>query len=63
MYVYQLTYEHDGNLLSIGYFGSWRKARDIMKTYRSTLPGFKDYPNNFCIKKVKVNKDNYFFLN
>jgi len=33
-----------------------------MKKYRSTLPGFKEYPNCFIIKKMKVNKDNYYFL-
>ena len=32
-----------------------------MKKYRSTLPGFKEYPNCFIIKKMKVNKDNYYF--
>ena len=43
-------------------FGSWKKARSVMKKYRSTLPGFKEYPNCFIIKKMKVNKDNYYFL-
>lgn len=41
MYIYQLTYEDEGSLLMIGYFGSWKKARSVMKKYRSTLPGFK----------------------
>ena len=27
MYIYQLTYEDEGSLLMIGYFGSWKKAR------------------------------------
>ena len=62
MYIYQLTYEDEGSLLMIGYFGSWKKARSVMKKYRSTLPGFKEYPNCFIIKKMKVNKDNYYFL-
>ena len=53
MYIYQLTYEDEGSLLMIGYFGSWKKARSVMKKYRSTLPG---------LKKMKVNKDNYYFL-
>ena len=44
MYIYQLTYEDEGSLLMIGYFGSWKKARSVMKKYRSTLPGFKEYP-------------------
>ena len=51
MYIYQLTYEDEGSLLMIGYFGSWKKARSVMKKYRSTLPGFKEYPNCFIIKK------------
>ena len=62
MYICQLTYEDEGSLLMIGYFGSWKKARSVMKKYRSTLPGFKEYPNCFIIKKMKVNKDNYYFL-
>lgn len=62
MYIYQLTYEDEGSLLMIGYFGSWKKARSVMKKYRSTLLGFKEYPNCFIIKKMKVNKDNYYFL-
>ena len=62
MYIYQLTYEDEGSLLMIGYFGSWKKARSVMKKYRSTPPGFKEYPNCFIIKKMKVNKDNYYFL-
>ena len=62
MYIYQLTYEDEGSLLMIGYFGSWKKVRSVMKKYRSTLPGFKEYPNCFIIKKMKVNKDNYYFL-
>ena len=51
MYVYQLTYRDEGNLLTIGYFGSWKKARNVMKKYKSTLPGFKEYPNYFVLKK------------
>ena len=52
MYIYQLTYEDEGSLLMIGYFGSWKKARSVMKKYRSTLPGFKEYPNCFIIKRL-----------
>ena len=39
MYIYQLTYEDEGSLLMIGYFGSWKKARSVMKKYRS-----REYP-------------------
>ena len=54
MYIYQLTYEDEGSLLMIGYFGSWKKARSVMKKYRSTLPGFKEYPN--CLQKKNESK-------
>ena len=33
MYIYQLTYEDEGSLLMIGYFGSWKKARSVMKKW------------------------------
>ena len=56
MYVYQLTYRDEGNILSVGYFGSWKKARNVMKKFRSTLPGFKEYPNYFVLKKVKLDE-------
>lgn len=61
MHVYQLTHDHKGSINTIGYFGSWKKARAVMKKYRSSIPGFKDYPNCFEIKKIKVNEDNYYF--
>lgn len=32
-----------------------------MKKYRSSIDGFRDYPNCISIKKVKVNEDNYYF--
>ena len=32
-----------------------------MKKYRSTLLGFKEYPNYFVLKKVKLDKDDYCF--
>ena len=40
-------------------FISW--ARSVMKEYRSSLPGFKDYPKEFSIKKIRVNEDDYYF--
>ena len=27
MYIYQLTYEDEGSLLMIGYFGSWKSTK------------------------------------
>lgn len=38
MYIYQLTYEDEGSLLMIGYFGSWKKARSVMKN--GSIPKF-----------------------
>ena len=32
-----------------------------MKKYKSTLPGFKEYPNYFVLKKVKLDEDDYYF--
>lgn len=63
MYVYQLTHDNDSDTIkTIGYFSSWKKAREMMKKYRSSIEGFKDYPNCFSIKKIKLNEDNYFYL-
>ena len=57
MYVYLLLHDHGANIKVIGYFSSWKKARQVMKKYRSSVIGFKDYPTYFFIKKVRVNKD------
>ena len=62
MYIYQLTHKHDGDIKLIGYFSSWKKARIIMKKYRSSVEGFKDYPTSFKIRKIKVNEDHYIFI-
>ena len=35
MYVYQLTHVNGISIKVIGYFGSWKKARQVMKKYRS----------------------------
>lgn len=39
MYVYQLMYDHGANIKTIGYFGSWKKARAVMK---NTVHLFRD---------------------
>lgn len=62
MYVYQLLHDHGANIKTIGYFGSWKKARAVMKKYRSSVKGFKDHPNCFSIKRIRLNEDNYYFL-
>lgn len=56
VYVYQLTHNHYGDIKTIGYFGSWKKARQVMKKYRSSVVGFKDYPNVFVLKKIRINR-------
>ena len=56
MYVYQLTHVRGVDIKVIGYFGSWKKARQVMKKYRSQVQGFKDYPRCFKIKKLRVNQ-------
>ena len=65
MYVYQLTHDYGGSIKTIGYFGNWKKAREMMKKYRSSIEGFKDYPNDFVIrmsdgKLMETQTANYF---
>ena len=60
MYVYQLTHVRGVDIKVIGYFGSWKKARQVMKKYRSQVQGFKDYPRCFKIKKLRVNQDDFY---
>ena len=61
MYVYQLTHVRGVDIKVIGYFGSWKKARQVMKKYRSQVQGFKDYPRCFKIKKLRVNQDDFYY--
>lgn len=59
MYVYELTYKKPKRgigPMAIGYFSSYKKARETMKLYQSSLPGFKDHSHGFKIKKIKVNQ-------
>ena len=46
---------------AIGYYTSRKRAKRIIEQYRS-LPGFSDYPNGFRITKVRLNYDNYDFM-
>lgn len=57
MYVYGLFHDDYGDIKVIGYFSSWKKARRIMKKYRASVAGFKDYPTCFYIQKIRVNED------
>lgn len=62
MYIYRLSHERDyGFDKLIGYYSSWKRARKVMRRYQSGVEGFKDYPNCFKIKKIKVNKDDLYF--
>ena len=54
MYVYQLTHVRGVEIKVIGYFGSWKKARQVMKKYRSQVQGFKDYPRCFQYRFMKT---------
>lgn len=64
MYVYNLVYEKPNKgigPMNIGYFSSYKKARDIKKKYQTRVPGFKDHGDGFKIKKIEINRDNYYF--
>ena len=61
MYVYQLTHVNGISIKVIGYFGSWKKARQVMKKYRSQVQGFKEFPRCFRIKKLRVNQDDFYY--
>ena len=61
MYVYQLTHVNGISIKVIGYFGSWKKARQVMKKYRSQVQGFKEFPRCFRIKKLLVNQDYFYY--
>jgi len=62
MYVYRLSHERaSGFDKLIGYYSSWKKARKVMRFYQSNVEGFKDYPSCFIIKKIRINKDDFYF--
>lgn len=65
MYVYKLIYEKQNKgiaSMNIGYYSSYKKARKVKKKYQATVPGFKDHSHGFKIKKIEVNRDNYYFM-
>lgn len=47
--------------MNLGYYSSYKKAREIQKKYQSSVAGFKDHSHGFRIKKIEVNRDNYYF--
>ena len=65
MYVYKLIYEKQNKgiaSMNIGYYSSYKIARKVKKKYQAIVPGFKDHSNGFKIKKIEVNRDNYYFM-
>lgn len=63
-YIYMLIHEYVIDCYSnksiytskmLGYFESYEKAKIAIKEYLA-LPGFKNYPNNFKIKKIEVDR-------
>ena len=40
----------------------YKKARKVKKKYQAIVPGFKDHSHGFKIKKIEVNRDNYYFM-
>ena len=68
MKIYLLVHERESEYLSndcsffdpkiIGIFYKKKHAKKILKEFK-TKPGFKKFPNNFVILKMKVDK-NYF---
>ena len=70
-YVYQLLHKHkveqdtDGSWIcdtkEIGVYSTYKKAMETIERYKH-ITGFKDYPNDFIIKKVKLDFDDYNFI-
>lgn len=68
-YIYKLTHRklvetgvetsekiYDTKLL--GFFSSRKKCKEIIPLYLEQ-PGFKDYPDDFCIEKIEADVDEY----
>ena len=36
--------------------------RKVKKKYQAIVPGFKDHSHGFKIRKIEVNRDNYYFM-
>lgn len=64
VYVYNLEYSKPKKgigSMNLGYYSSYKKAREIQKKYQSSVAGFKDHSHGFRIKKIEVNRDDYYF--
>ena len=54
--IYHIHIFEDGNedYKIIGIFSSYDKALEVKEKYSSELPGFKDFPEEFCIEEFEV---------
>ena len=54
--IYHIHIFEDGNedYKIIGIFSSYDKALEVKEKYSSELPGFKDFPEGFCIEEFEV---------
>ena len=50
------AYEEAEETKIIGVYSSREKAVQIIEKYKK-LPGFKEYPNAFCIDEYEMDKD------
>lgn len=48
----------DEDVKIIGIYSSKMKAEQIIKEYIK-LPGFKDYPDSFCIDEYEIDQNNW----
>ena len=54
--IYHIHIFEDGNedYKIIGIFSSYDEALEVKEKYSSELPGFKDFPEEFCIEEFEV---------
>ena len=54
--IYHIHIFEDGNedYKIIGIFSSYDEALEVKEKYSSELPGFKDFPEGFCIEEFEV---------
>lgn len=54
--IYHIHIFEDGNedYKTIGIFSSYDEALEVKEKYSSELPGFKDFPEEFCIEEFEV---------
>ena len=54
--IYHIHIFEDGNedYKIIGIFSSYDEALEVKEKYSSELPGFKDFPEEFCIEEFEA---------